>query len=188
MAQFQTGEADLIYLGPGPLVDTVKSDPRLKLAVALGSMFWLEMPGWEKPESPFNNLKVRQAASLALNRQAISDAEYAGFAQPISNWVPDDWPGGIKGPPPEEDPAKAKQLMPEAGFPNGFEVEQITPITGFETVAERIITQLREIGIRTKGAQGSDLQRLRCARRRGVSDSGLPDLSGHHVAYLRARD
>lgn len=150
VAQLQTGEADLAYLGPGPLVDTVKQDPNLTLAASLGSMFWLEFPGFEKPDSPFNNVKVRQAVSLALDRQALSDAEYAGFAQPVSNWLPADWPGGIEGPQPEENLEEAKQLMAEAGYPDGFDVEQLTPITGFETVAERMIGQLRQIGIRTK--------------------------------------
>ena len=150
VAMLQTGEADLIFLGPGPLVETVKQDPKLQLAASLGSMFWLEMVSWEKPDSPFHNVKVREAVSLALNREALIEAEYAGLGQPVLNWVPDNWPGGVKGPPPVHDLAKAKQLLTEVGFPNGFEVEQLTPITGVETVAERIISQLREAGIRTK--------------------------------------
>ena len=46
--------------------------------------------------------------------------------------------------------AKAKQLMAEAGFPNGFEVQQLTPLPNYWPLGERIITQLAEIGIRTK--------------------------------------
>jgi peptide/nickel transport system substrate-binding protein len=66
------------------------------------------------------------------------------------NWIPDNWPGGIAGPTPEHDATRAKQLLAEAGYADGFEVEQLTPVTGIETVAERIIGQLREIGIRTR--------------------------------------
>ncbi|HEX2173260.1 MAG TPA: ABC transporter substrate-binding protein [Dehalococcoidia bacterium] len=150
VAQLKTGEVDLIFLGPGPLVETVKNDPNLQLAAALGAMYWIEMVGWEKPDSPFHDIRVRQAVSLALDRDAINQAEYLGLAQPVLNWVPDNWPGGITGPAPEHNLARAKQLLAEAGYPNGLDVDQITPITGSETVAERIIGHLREAGIRTR--------------------------------------
>ncbi|HEX2173527.1 MAG TPA: hypothetical protein VHL09_13910, partial [Dehalococcoidia bacterium] len=45
---------------------------------------------------------------------------------------------------------QAKQLMAEAGFPNGFETEELTPLPPYYAFGERIITALREIGIRTK--------------------------------------
>ncbi|HEX2170918.1 MAG TPA: ABC transporter substrate-binding protein [Dehalococcoidia bacterium] len=151
MAMLQTGEADLMYLVPGTMIELVKNDPNLTLAPVLGgSTFWLEFPGWEKPDNSFHNLKVRQAVSYALDRDAINQAEYGGYSQIIGNWIPEDWPGAIKAPPPEHDLAKAKQLMAEAGFPDGFDVESLSPIPPYMSLGERIISQLREIGIRTK--------------------------------------
>jgi peptide/nickel transport system substrate-binding protein len=151
MAMLQTGEADLMYLVPGTMLDIVKNDPQLTLAPVLGgSTFWLEFPGWEKPDNPFHDKRVRQAVSLALDRDAINEAEYGGYSQITGNWIPEDWLGAIQLPKPERDPAKAKQLMVEAGFSNGFEVEALTPIPPYSSMGERIISQIREIGIRTK--------------------------------------
>ncbi|HEX2172401.1 MAG TPA: ABC transporter substrate-binding protein, partial [Dehalococcoidia bacterium] len=131
-------------------IDTVRNDPQLKLVPTQASTFWLEFPGHEKPESPFNKKQVREAVSLAIDRQALSDAESAGYSQPANNWIPNDWPGAIKGPDPKYDPARAKQLLAEAGYPDGFDVEQLTPLPPYNSLAERVIGQLREVGIRTK--------------------------------------
>ena len=151
VAMLQTGEADLMYLVPGNMLDIVRSDPKLTLAPVLGgSTFWLEFPGWQKSDSPFHDLRVRQAVNLALDRDAINEAEYGSFSQITGNFIPEDWPGAIKAPKPERDVARAMQLMAEAGFPNGFEVEAFTPLPPYMSMGERIITQLREIGIRTK--------------------------------------
>jgi peptide/nickel transport system substrate-binding protein len=150
LAQVQTGEADFGAQVQGPLIDIVRNDPKLRLTTRLGAPFWLEMPGFEKPDSPFNKLQVRQAVSYALDRQALSEAEQAGLARPLGNWLPLGWPGAIEKPPLPHDLNKAKQLMAEAGFPDGFEVESLTPLPPYFSFAERVITQLRQIGIRTK--------------------------------------
>ena len=151
VAQLQTGEVDFIHSVPGPLLETVQKDANLRLAPVLSVVFWLEFPGFEKPDNPFHDKRVREAVSLALDQKAISDAETNGlFFLPVGNWIATDWPGAIKGPEPKHDPVRAQQLLAEAGFPNGFEVPELTPLPPFEPVGERVIGQLREIGIRTK--------------------------------------
>ena len=150
LAALQNGEADLIGLVPGPLVDVVRANPQLQLAATRSSSIWLEFPGFERPENPFHNSKVRQAVSFALDRKAMSQAEQAGLSAFEGNWIPENWPGAIQRPAPEYDLAKAKQLMSEAGFPNGFETENLTPLPPYYSFGERIITALREIGIRAK--------------------------------------
>lgn len=151
LAAIQTGEADLNVTVQGLLVDTARQDPNLKLTgVMTGGTFWLEMPGFEEPDHPFNNVKVRQAVSLALDRQAMGDAEEAGFAGMEGNWIPSDWPGALERPLPEHNLEQAKQLMVEAGYPAGFEVPDLTPFPPYFSMGERIISALREIGIRTR--------------------------------------
>ena len=152
LAMLQSGEADFINLVPGQLLDTVRQNPPLRLAPVRAGTFFLEFPGFEKPDNPFNKKQVREAVSLAIDRQAISDAEEGGLSHLTTNWIPEDWPGAIQGTKPEYNPAKAKQLMIEAGFPDGFDVESITPVPPYTSPAERIATNLREIGIRTKVA------------------------------------
>ena len=149
-AQVQTGEADFAAQVQGPLIDVVRNDPNLRMTTRLGAPFWLEMPGFEKPDNPFNKLQVRQAVSYALDRQALSDAEQAGLARPLGNWLPLGWPGTIELPVLPHDLDRARQLMAEAGYPDGFEVPELTPLPPYFPFGERIITQLRAIGIRTK--------------------------------------
>ncbi|HEX2173952.1 MAG TPA: ABC transporter substrate-binding protein [Dehalococcoidia bacterium] len=151
LAALQTGETDLANSIPGELIETVRSDPNLTLVPVLTpAPQWLEFPGWEKPDNPFHDKRVRQAVSLALDRQAIVDAEHAGLAPLLTNWITPDMPGAIPGPPPEFNLTRARQLMAEAGFPNGFDVEGLVPVPPRYSVGERLVTQLREIGIRTR--------------------------------------
>ncbi|SFG65343.1 peptide/nickel transport system substrate-binding protein [Desulfotomaculum arcticum] len=73
-------------------------------------------------KEPFDNLKVRQAISHAINKQAIIDAFFAGLAKPAKNPMPPSlWGYNDDITDYEYDPAKAKALLAEAGFPDGFE-------------------------------------------------------------------
>ncbi len=155
-AAMQTGELDFMNVIQGALLPAAQKTPGFTLAQVSTAPFWIEFPGWEDPSSPFNNVKVRQAVSLALDRKAINDAETGGFSRiDTGNWIPDNLIGAlskedIKPEWYEYNLPKAKQLMAEAGFPNGFEVEQLSPLPNYFPLGERIITQLAEIGIRTK--------------------------------------
>ena len=174
LAALQTGEVDIINFVPGPLVETVRANPQLTLAPVRASAIWLEFVGWEQPDSPFNNVKVRQAASLALDRRAISQAEEAGLSGFEGNWLPEDWPGAITRPEPEHNLDRAKQLLAEAGFPNGFEVEALSSNPPYHPLGERIITHVREIGIRMRlnpMERGAFIQKL--SEGRGAFPNGL---------------
>ena len=154
-AALQTGEIDLMNVVQGQLLDAAKNDDRIRLTQRSTTAFWLEFPGWEKPDSPFHDVRVRQAISLALNRREISDAETGGFAKiDTGNWGAPDLIGALQ--PDEIKPEwyeynleKAKQLMADAGYPDGFEVPQLTPLAPYYALAERVITQLAQIGIKT---------------------------------------
>lgn len=72
--------------------------------------------------SPFSILEVRQAVDYAINRDAITKARGFGYWTPIYQWaVPNtySWITNLK--PREFNPAKAKELLKAAGYPNGFE-------------------------------------------------------------------
>jgi peptide/nickel transport system substrate-binding protein len=155
-AALQTGEIDLMNVVQGALLDAAKANKDIRLIQRSTVPFWIEMPGWEKPDSPFHDVRVRKAVSLALNRQEITNAETGGFARiDGGNWGASDTPGALSGKEIkpewyESNLAKAKQLMAEAGYPNGFEVPQLTPLAPYYPLGERVITQLAQIGIKTK--------------------------------------
>jgi ABC-type transport system substrate-binding protein len=104
----------------------------------------------EGPNSPFDDIRVRQAISLAIDRKAINDAEIGGLSPGEGNWISAEWPGALQRPTPPTDVAKARQLMAEAGHAQGFEVGTITPLPPNTSWAERVASQLLAINIKTK--------------------------------------
>ena len=73
--------------------------------------------------NPLLDHRVREALSLAINRQAISDRTMSGAAIPTGQFMPPGSYGYVPDlAPPAFDPARARQLLTEAGFPNGFTI------------------------------------------------------------------
>ena len=150
VAMLERGEADIIYNVPGELIDRVKNTPGLMLAPVVSANFWLEFPGFQDPKNPFHDKRVRQAVSLAIDRDAINQAECDGLGRVDGNWINDDVEYGLPWPKWEHDIGKAKKLMAEGGYPNGFNVDWVTPIPNYYSRGERIVSQLQAIGIRAK--------------------------------------
>ncbi len=150
LAMLERGEADLIYLLPGELIERVQKNPKLILAPVLSGSFWLEFVGFGDPKSPFHDKRVRQAVSLAIDRAAINQAESAGFGKISGNWINNDVQYGLEWPEFEFNLEKARQLMRDAGHPKGFTVDWLTPLPPYYARGERLVAQLQAIGIRAK--------------------------------------
>ena len=90
VAMLERGEADIMYFVPGELIDRVKSNPKLRLAPVVSANWWLEFPGFQNPKSPFHDKRVRQAISLAIDRDAMNQAECDGMGVIDGNWINDD--------------------------------------------------------------------------------------------------
>jgi peptide/nickel transport system substrate-binding protein len=145
----QTGEIDALYQVPGELLDTIRKDSKLRLTAPLAGSTWIEMNP-DGPNSPFADVRVRQAISLAIDRKALNDAELGSMSPIEGNWIPAEWPGAIQRPVPPTDVAKAKQLLADAGYANGFDVSMITPLPPYSSWAERVASQLRAVNIKTQ--------------------------------------
>jgi peptide/nickel transport system substrate-binding protein len=78
-------------------------------------------------EKPFDNLKVRQAMNHAINRERIFKNVFYGYGAKADQPIPPHWWGhNPKVPPYEYNPEKAKKLLAEAGYPNGFKTDLLT--------------------------------------------------------------
>jgi peptide/nickel transport system substrate-binding protein len=181
VAMVERGEADIVYNIPGELIDRVKNNPKLMLAPVLSGNFWLEFPGFQDPNNPFHDKRVREAVSLAIDRDAINQAECAGMGQVDGNWINDDVQYALEWPKWEKNVAKAKSLMAEAGYPNGFKVDWLTPAPPFYSRGERVLSQLQAIGIRAKLQV---LERAVFTKRR---QSGMKEWPGVNIIFAGAR-
>ncbi|MFN4190209.1 MAG: ABC transporter substrate-binding protein [Pseudothermotoga sp.] len=103
--------------------------------------------GW----GPFKDARVRQAIRYAIDYEAIINSVMRGFAILNQNFMPIGYFGYVETNPFKRDVAKAKQLLAEAGYPNGFEVELLTNPTEIRQ-NEAIVIQanLAEIGVKAK--------------------------------------
>lgn len=163
VAMLERGEADIIYLVPGELIERVQKNRKLMLAPVLSGSWWLDFPGFQDPKSPFRDKRVREAVSLAIDREAMNEAEAGGLGRISGNWINNDVQYALEWPEFKRNLERAKQLMKEAGYPNGFTVDWVTPVPAYYSRGERIIAQLQEIGIRAKlqvMERGVFLQRL----------------------------
>jgi peptide/nickel transport system substrate-binding protein len=113
VAMLERGEADIVYFVPGELIERVKTNPKLRLAPVVSGNWWLEFPGCQNLSNPLYDKRVRQAISLAVDRDAINDecGVYSG-----RNWINNDVEYGLNG---QNGRATSprQQLMAEAAFP-----------------------------------------------------------------------
>ncbi len=155
MAGLETGELDLAYGMTGKLLQRVMADSRLRWNPNFTSPWHLMFPGYNEPTSPFHDKRVRQAVSLAINRQFLVRQETQGIGKPWGNWISHETRDALRGdgtelPVPPYDPAKAKLLLAEAGYPNGFDFEWYVPFAPYFDMAERVLNDLRAVGMRSK--------------------------------------
>jgi ABC-type transport system substrate-binding protein len=123
VASFLAGDNDMVtYLNP---TDAKNLEDEPGVVITQGNVMGDTMSlvgDSAHPESPFADLKVRQAVSYAINREAIADFVYQGYAVPTSQMVgPGSWAYSpdVAGYP--YDPDKARELLAEAGYADGFE-------------------------------------------------------------------
>lgn len=121
-AKLKAGECHVMpYPNPADLAQMAK-DKEIKLMQKEGLNVGYLAFNTEK--KPFDNVKVRQALSMAVNKQAIIDAVFQGAGKIAKNPIPPTiWSYNDKVKDYPYDPVAAKKLLAEAGFPNGFETD-----------------------------------------------------------------
>jgi peptide/nickel transport system substrate-binding protein len=151
-AMLKRGEADIVYSIRGALAEELRRTPGLTLKPNHPpATFWLVFPEqWTDSKSPWADKRVRLAASLAIDRPAINRAETLGLSKISGNMIPHTfdffWPAPI----PAYEPQKAKQLLAEAGYPNGFDAGDYYCDASYANLGEAVLNDLKAVGIRAQ--------------------------------------
>ncbi|GAB7258584.1 ABC transporter substrate-binding protein [Dickeya ananatis] len=153
VAQLMTGQVDWIWRVASDQVDSLSAMPNIavKSGETMRVGFLALNTNATGPEGvPFKDLRVRQAINYAINRQAMVDNLVRGGSKPVYSacfrtQTACDTSQVIQYP---YDPAKAKQLLAQAGYANGFD----TDLWAYRErdYAEAIIGDLRKVGIRAR--------------------------------------
>ena len=154
-AKVQKGECHVMpYPNPADL-DAMRKDPNVTV---------LEQPGlnigylaYNTTKKPFDDVRVRKAVNMAMNKKAIVDAVFLSSGVPATNPIPPtmwSYNKSVKDDP--YDPAAAKKLLAEAGYPNGFETDLwAMPVQrpynpNAKRIAELMQADLAKVGIQAK--------------------------------------
>lgn len=145
--ELETGGADLVYVLDPMDEMRLEGTPGLKLDKyqTLSTTYI----GFNVQKEPLDNKLVRQAINYALDVEAIVDYIYTGLAVQINGPIPPTvWGYNAELPGYEYDPEKAKALLAEAGFPNGFKTSIWTNDNPLRMqIAEMFQANLADVGI-----------------------------------------
>jgi len=151
LAALKRGEVDLAYQIRGPLGEEVRRSPGLVLkGVAIQGTHWVNFVDQWNPKSPWHDRRVRLAANYAIDRPTLNQAEYLGFGQITWSIVPRSFEFYWQAPGYSYDPARARQLLAEAGYPNGFNAGDYSCDAAFASIAEAVGNYLNAAGVRVK--------------------------------------
>src|SRR5262245_30487729 len=151
LAALQRGEIDIAYSIRGELAEELKRTPGLTIKAAVGSApFWLYFPEQWDPKSPWHDQRVRQAVSLAIDRQTMNEALTLGHSHLTGSIFPENFDFYWQPPEPHYDPARAKSLLAAAGFPNGFDAGDYSCDASYANMGEAALNNLKEVGIRAR--------------------------------------
>jgi len=154
-AKLQKGECHVMpYPNPADL-DAIRKDPNVQV---------LEQPGlnigylaYNTTKKPFDDVRVRKAVNMAIDKKAIIDGVYLTTGVAAKNPIPPtqwSYNDAIKDDP--FDPAAAKKLLAEAGYPNGFETDLwAMPVQrpynpNAKRIAELMQADLAKVGIKAE--------------------------------------
>jgi peptide/nickel transport system substrate-binding protein len=199
VAQLKAGQLDLITRVPASDVATLERDPKISVSkIDTVYVFNLEMDVRDKPpttqvsakdgsalpKNPYQDVRVREAIDMAIDRKALAEIAMEGLGKPVNQMVTPSIFGFNKALPERKyDVAAAKKLMADAGYPNGFKISFAFTqdrLPGDRQVGTTIAQMLAAIGIEVQ-ANAQPAAVFFPARTRGelsMSMSGWGTLTG----------
>jgi len=154
-AKLQSGECHVMGFPKPADLEQMQKDPKISVLQKQGLN--VGYIAFNVERKPFDNKLVRQALNLAVDKAAILKAVYQGAGQVAKNPIPPilwGYNNNVKDYP--YDPAKAKQMLAKAGYPDGFEVELwYLPVTrpynpDGKRLGEMVQADWEKIGVKTK--------------------------------------
>ncbi len=166
LAALLAGDVDFIDQVPTVDIERLKKEPKVALSQGVSNrVIYLHMDQHRDPapyvkshdgkdiKNPFKDVRVRKAISMAINRDAIVSRVMEGIAIKAGQLLPEGFFGRSDNLKPEKfDPAGAKKLLAEAGYPNGFVTTLFGPNNRYindAKIVEAIAQMLTVIGIKT---------------------------------------
>jgi peptide/nickel transport system substrate-binding protein len=152
VAELKTGGVQIIQEPSLAQVKELQNDPNTELKLLKGGR--LIIHPFNTTEPPFDDVRVRQAVNYAVDRTLILQKVLENYGELLHGPFASAWPGydpNLK--PYPYNPAKAKQLLTQAGYPNGFEATFSITTGAFlkdRDIAEVIASQLGEVGIKVR--------------------------------------
>jgi peptide/nickel transport system substrate-binding protein len=170
IAELLSGGVDIIRNVPPDQISVVKDSPNARISATkiLRVNSLLLDSGGRASKTPLMNQKVREAIAYAINVDEMLSKILSGYAERTATGVNPlhfGFDGSIK--PYPFDPERAKKLLAEAGYPNGFEITLNTysgTITSMDQMADAVTGYLAKVGIKVK--------------RRHIEDVGMWTSSG----------
>ena len=149
-AMMQTNEAHFAFPMPPEALESLSKKASLEVTKAPSIIHrYLSMNTQQKP---FDNPKVREAINYAINKDALVKVAFSGYAIPAEGVLPQGVEYATKLGPWPYNPAKAKELLKEAGYPNGFEstLWSAYNYTTAQKVIQFVQQQLAQVGIKVQ--------------------------------------
>ncbi|MFN2322373.1 MAG: ABC transporter substrate-binding protein [Trueperaceae bacterium] len=155
LAELQAGSIDIAVLLASDDLATVQNDANLNTAIgdAELNVGYLAI---HQDYAPFDDVRVRQAVAHAIDRDAIAAAFYSGLGVVAEYHMPPSFAGDYMAWPYEYDPERARELLAEAGYPDGFDTQLwYMPVSrpyfpAPQPIAETFASYLADVGIRAE--------------------------------------
>lgn len=149
VAALLSGGVDFIDAVPPNDLERVREAEDVNLVEIDGTRIIGFQMNEERVEA-FQDPRVRQAVDLAINQEGIADRLMRGFANPAGQFSPEGYSGHNPDLTPRHDLERAKELMAEAGYEDGFEIEMIAPNNRYVNdaqIAQAVANMLARINI-----------------------------------------
>ncbi|TVR34267.1 MAG: glutathione ABC transporter substrate-binding protein [Spirochaetaceae bacterium] len=144
----ETGEADAIMAVPPQDVARLEADPNID--VVFQTSVRTIYVSFNNVREPFTDVRVRRALNYAVDKQAIVDSIFEGSGFVADAPIPDAVFGHTSVGPYEYDPDRARELLAEAGYPDGFSMTLHHPTGRYPldaTVAQAVQSMLADVGV-----------------------------------------